>query len=99
MGDNGPAHEVGTFSSRTDDLHIEEILSVVYPRDCSAAWSTSIHSVGQRPEVYNALLEEFPKGYGDTVDHEYSLPPIDRWSVREDHTGVRGHVASMHPRL
>ena len=30
MGDSGPAHEVGTFSSRADDLHIGEILPVVY---------------------------------------------------------------------
>ena len=46
MGDSGPAHEVGTFSSRADDLHIEEILLVVYSRDSPATWSTSIHSVG-----------------------------------------------------
>ena len=97
MSDSRPAHEVDTFSSRADDLHIGGVLSVVYLRDCPVAWSASIHSVGQRPEVYNALLEEFPKGYGDTADHEYSLPPTNRWSVREDHTGVRGHAASMRP--
>ena len=95
MGDSGPAHEVCIFSSRANDLHIGEILPVVYPRDCSATWSTSIHSVGQRPEVYSSLLEEFPKGYGHMADHEYSFPPTDRWSVREDHIGVRGHAASM----
>ena len=32
MGDSGPAHKVGTFSSRADDLHIGEILSIVYSR-------------------------------------------------------------------
>ena len=46
MGDSGPAHEVGTFSSHADDLHIGEILSVVHLRDSPATWSTSIHSVG-----------------------------------------------------
>ena len=46
MGDSRSAHEVGTFSSREDDLHIEEILSVVHSRDSPATWSTSIHSVG-----------------------------------------------------
>ena len=46
MSDSGSAHEVGTFSSRADDLHIGEILSVVYSRDSLAIWSTSIHSVG-----------------------------------------------------
>ena len=50
MGDSGLAHEVGTFSSHADDLHIGEILPVVYLIDCSTAWSASIHSVGQRPE-------------------------------------------------
>ena len=44
MGDSGPGHEVGTFSSRVDDLHIGEILPIVYSRDRSATWSTDIHS-------------------------------------------------------
>ena len=98
MGDSGLAHEVGTFSSRANDLHIGEILPIVYPRDSLATWSTSIHIVGYRPEVYNPLLEEFPKGYGHMADQEYIFPPTDRWSVREDYTGVRGYVASMRPR-
>ena len=97
MGDSESAHEVGAFSNRANDLHIGEIMPVVYPRDRSATWSTSIHSIWYRPEVYSALLEEFPKDYGHTADHEYSFPPTDRWSVRGDHTGVREHVASMHP--
>ena len=46
MGDSGSAHEVGTFSNRAEDLHIGEILPVVYLRDRPATWSTSIHSVG-----------------------------------------------------
>ena len=41
--------------------------------------------------------KSFQKGYGHTIDHEYNFPPADKWSVREDHTGVRGHVASMRP--
>ena len=44
-GDSGPAHEVVTFYSLANDLHIGEILSVVYSRDSPATWSTSIHSV------------------------------------------------------
>ena len=46
MGDSGSTHEVGTFSSRADDLHIGEILLVVYSRDSPATWSISIDSVG-----------------------------------------------------
>ena len=95
MGDSGPVHEVGTFSSCVNDLHTGGILPVVHQRNRTATWSASIHSVGQRLEVYCALLEELPKGYGETVDHEYNLPPTDRRSVGEDHTGVRGHAASM----
>ena len=64
MGDSRPAHEVDTFSSRADDLYIEGVLPVLYPRDRPATWSASIHSVGQRPEIYNVLLEELPKAMG-----------------------------------
>ena len=46
MGDSGPAHEVGTFSSRADDLHIGEILSIVHSRDSPDTWSTSIQGIG-----------------------------------------------------
>ena len=97
MSDSVPTDEVDTFSSRADDLHIGEILSVVHSRDNLATWSTSIPCVGKRPEVYGALLEEFPKGYGHTTDHEYNFPLTDRWSIKEDHTNVRGHAASMRP--
>ena len=38
MGDSGPTHEVGTFSSRADDLHFGEILPVIHSRDSSATW-------------------------------------------------------------
>ena len=81
MGDSGPAHEVGTFSSCADDLLLGEILPVVHSRDSPATWSTSIHSVGYGPKVYDALLEEFPKGYGQPTDYEYNVPPSGRWSV------------------
>ena len=46
MGDSRPAHEVGTFPSRADDLHIGGIMPVVYSRDHPATWSTNILSVG-----------------------------------------------------
>ena len=36
MGDSGPAHGVGTFSSLTDDLRIGDILPVVHSRDSPA---------------------------------------------------------------
>ena len=46
IGDSGPTHEVGTFSSRVDDLHNGEIMPVVYLRDSPTTWSTNIRSVG-----------------------------------------------------
>ena len=44
---------------------------------------------------YDTLLEEFPEGHGDAVDDEHLFLSIDRWSVKDDHTGFRGHAASM----
>ena len=46
MGDSGPAHEIGTFSSHADDFLLGEILSAVYSRDSPATWGTDIHSIG-----------------------------------------------------
>ena len=98
MGNSGSAHEVGTFSSSADDFHTGGILPVVYPRDCPATWSASVHSVGEGSYIYDSLLEELPKGYGVAIDDEHRLSPIDRWSVKKDHTGFRRHAASMCPR-
>ena len=97
MGDSGPAHYVGTFSSSADDLHTEGIFPDVYSRDCSATWSTSVHSIRQGSQVYNTLLEEFLEGHGDTVDDEHCFSSTYRWSVGEDYTGFRGHATSMCP--
>ena len=73
MGDSGPTHQVGTFSCSADDLHTGAILPVVYSRDCPATWGANIYSIGQGSQVYGTLLEEFPKGYGDTVDDEHCV--------------------------
>ena len=50
-------------------------------------------------QVHDTLLEEFPEGHGDTVDDEHRFSSTDRWSVRKDYTGFRGHAVSMHPRF
>ena len=97
MGDKGPAHLVGTFSGSANDLHTGGILPVVYSRDCLATWRTSVHSIGQGSQVYGTLLEEFPKGHGDTVDIEHYVSSPEKWSVGEDHTDFKGHAASMRP--
>ena len=97
MGDSGPVDEVSTFSSRTDDLHNGGILPVIYPRDYPATWRASVHSIGQRSQIYNTLLEELPKGYGDTVNYEHWISSSDGWSIGKDHTDFRGHAVSMRP--
>ena len=73
-------------------------MSVVSSRDCPVTWSASVHGIGQGSQVHETLLEEFPKGHGNTVDNEHSISSVDRWSVGKDHTGFRGYAASMHPR-
>ena len=98
MGDSGPAHKVGTFSSRTDDLHTGGIFPVVYLRDCPVTWSASVHSVKQRSQIYGTLLEKLLEGHGDTVNYEHYISSSNRWSVEEDHTNFRGHAANMCPR-
>ena len=80
-----------------DDLNTTGILSVVYLRDCSTTWSTSVYSIRQRSQVYDTLLEEFPKGHGDTVDDEHCVSSTNRWLVGVDHTDFRGHAVSMRP--
>ena len=66
-------------------------------RDCTVAWSVSLHSIRSGSHVYGSLLEEFLEIHGDTVDDEHCFSSTDRWSVEEDHTSFRGHAASMRP--
>ena len=72
-------------------------MSVVYSRDYPAKWSTGVHSIGQRSQVYNTLLEEFPKVHGNIIKDEHRFSSTDRWSVEKDHTDFRGHATSMCP--
>ena len=73
-------------------------MPIVYSRDCPVTWSASLYRIEQGSQVYNTLLEEFPKGHGDTFDDEHCVSSVDRWSVGEDHTSFRGHATSMCPR-
>ena len=95
MGDNRPAHQIGTFSSSADNLHTGGILQVIHMRDNFFTWSTSVHNIGQGSQIHGTLLEEFPEGHGDIVNDEHCVSSINRWSIGEDHKGFRGHAASM----
>ena len=58
-------------------------MSVVYSRDCPATWNTNIHIIGQESKVYDTLLEEFPKDYGDQLMMNTTFhPQIDGHSER-----------------
>ena len=71
----------------------------LYIREIVRLHGVPISIVSDRDPRFTAhFWKSFLKGYGHTTNHEYSFPPTDRWSVREDHTGVRGHAASMRPR-
>ena len=78
-------------------LHTGGILPIVYSRNFPATWSANLYRIGQEPQNYGTLLEDFPKGHGYTVDYEHCVSSANRWSVREDHTYFRGHAASMRP--
>ena len=81
MGDCGPTHQVGTFFSRADDLHTRGIPHVIYTGDFLVTWSSSLHSIRPRSQVYGAFLEELPEGDGNAVDDEHCFSSTDRWSV------------------
>ena len=96
-GYSGPTHQVGTFSSRADDLHIGGILQVLYTGDSTVAWSSSLHSIGSGSLVYGSVLEEFPEGHGDVAFDECRFSSSDGWSIRADYLDFRGHATSMRP--
>ena len=73
------------------------ILYVVHLRDFPVTWSVSLYRIGPGSQVYDSLLEEFPKSHGNTVDDEQCFSSTDRQLVGEDYTGFKGHAASMCP--
>ena len=95
MGYSGPTHQVGTFSSRADDLDTGGIMQVVYTGDSTIAWSSSLHSIRSGSSVYGSVLEEFLEGLGDTAFDEYRFSSSDGWSSRADYSDFGGHAASM----
>ena len=97
MSDSGPTHEVGTFSSLADDLHIGEILPVIYIREIVRLHGVPVSIVSDRdPRFTSHFWKSFQKVMGTRLTMSTAFH-TDEWSVREDYTGVRGHAASMRP--
>ena len=40
-----------------------------------ATWSVSLYHIRLGSQIYGTILEEFPKGHGDTVDNEHNIYP------------------------
>ena len=75
MGYSGLTHQVGTFSSRADDLHTGGILQVVYTRDSTVAWSSSLHSIGSGSSIYGSFWKSFQKAMGTQLSMSIAFHP------------------------
>ena len=75
MGDNGSAHEVGTFSSRADDLRLGEILPVIYSRD-SPLHGVPVSIVSDRDLRFTAhFWKSFQKAMGTRLTMSIAFHP------------------------
>ena len=75
MGYSGPTHQVGTFSGRADDFHTRGILHVVYTRDSTVAWSSSLHSIGSDPRFTAQFWKPFQKAMGTQLSMSTAFHP------------------------
>ena len=70
---------------------LEESTGYTYER------SSSLYHIRPGSKVYGSLLEEFPESHRNTVVDEHCISSTDRWPVRDNHIGFRGHATSMLP--
>ena len=84
MGDSKPAHEVDTFSSRADDLHIGGILPVVYHREIVRLHGVPLSIVSDRdPRFTTHFCKSFQKAMGKRLTMSITFhPQIDGQSER-----------------
>ena len=73
-------------------------MQVIHIRDRPVTWSVSLCRIRPGSQVYDSLLEEFPKRHGNSVDDEHYFSSTYRRPVENDHTGFGGHATGMRPR-
>ena len=75
MGDSGPTHEVGTFSSRADDLHIGEICRL-YIREIVRLHRVPVSIVSDRdPRFTTHFWKSFQKAMGTQLTTSTTFHP------------------------
>ena len=67
--------------------------------NCAVIWSVGLYHIGSGSPVHSSVLEEFPKGHGDTDEDEHSVSSVDGRKVKEDYPSFGGHAVSMRPGL
>ena len=69
---------------------------------CGLLWTDSLSQdiyIGSGSPVHGSVLEEFPEGYEDTDEGEYSVSSVDGRTVKEDYSGFGGHAMRIRPGL
>ena len=75
MSDSGPAHEVGTFSSRVDDLRLGEILPV-YIQEIVRLHGVPVSIVSDRDPKFTAYFwKSFQKVIGTRLTMSTTFHP------------------------
>ena len=75
MGDSRPAHEVGTFSSREDDLHFGETL-LLYIREIVRLHGVPVSRVSDRDPRFTAQFwKSFQKAMGTRLTMSTTFHP------------------------
>ena len=69
----------------------------LYIREIVRLYGVPVSIVSDRDPRFKVHFWNFFQKAMGTRMTMYSFPPIDKWSVRKDHTGVRGHATSLYP--
>ena len=73
------------------ELYIKEIVRF--------KWDSYIHYLRPRFEVYFDILGKIARGLGHSIEFQYSVPPADRWTVRESDSDYGRYTKELCDRL